>query len=256
MIYPPNAHIDKSTARALVVELYTLENIESWHVLEFTKKHNVVVTTKEEIETIALRNGLYIPNILSEIRCKARNVMALVACLLLSFNISAQVKPITDSIKFVQGVSNSYNVLTNDIGTNLKVTSFSVSGIKKDTGKIANIQGIGSISINGRGLLSFKPFNDTFSGYLPEISYIANNTLARGVSAKVIINITKRVKPIDTNPAFRIYKSNNQLLVDYGGIIYVGELNAYYDGCKYFYCVIADNAIYPLSKQQYDLLNK
>lgn len=253
MIYPPNADINEQIARSLVLELYTLPKIESWHVYNFAQKFGVIVTSKMDIRKIAIDRGMNIRDILGNYKQRVKH-LAVAICLLLSFNISAQVQPKTDSMRFVQGVINSYNVLSNDIGPSLRVTSFKVKTTSYDTTKTANIVGIGSISINGRGVLSFKPFNDTFSGYLPEISYIANNTLSRGVSAKVVVNIFKKSAVLDPYPAFRIYKSNNEVLVDYGGIIILGFLNAYNDGCKTFYCVIADNVIYPLSKPQYDLL--
>ena len=255
MIYPPNADINEQVARTMILELYTLPKIESWHAYDFAKKFGVIVTSKMDIRKIAADRNMNIRDILGNYKQRVKQAVVAM-CLFLSFNLSAQVQPKADTAKFVQGVGNSFNVLTNDIGANLKVTSWSLNGVKKDTGKAIAILGIGSIKINGKGLLTYVCTNPTFTGNLPDISYVANNTLLRGVSAKVTISVFKRVVVSDTVfiPQFRILKSNGQVLVDYGGIIYVGELQDYFDGCKHLYAVIADNSYYPINKQWYDVL--
>jgi hypothetical protein len=255
MIYPPNADINEQVARTMILELYTLPKIQSWHVYEFAKKFGVIVTTKMDIRKIAIDRGMNIKDIISNYKQRVKQI-AIAVCLLFTFNLSAQVQPKADTAKFVQGVNNSFNVLANDIGFNLKVTSWTLNGVKKDTGKIIPIVGIGTVLISGKGLLTYVCKNDTFSGYLPEISYIANNTQLRGVSAKVTIIIFKRPKPTTSvSPAYIIYKEDSQIIIDYGGIRYVGQLYAWpVCGTTILYCVVSGDTIYRLSKQEYDIL--
>ena len=65
MIYPPNADINEQIARSLVLELYTLPKIESWHVYDFAQKFGVIVTSKMDIRKIAVDRGMNIRDILT-----------------------------------------------------------------------------------------------------------------------------------------------------------------------------------------------
>ena len=185
-------------------------------------------------------------------------VLILISLFVCALATRAQVQPKADTAKFVQGIGNSFNVLSNDIGSNLKVTAWYLNGVKKDTGKVVAVTGIGTIKISGRGLLTYVCTNDSFTGALPSISYIANNTLSRGVSAKLFVTITKRATPPKpVTPAYVIYKENSQIVVDYGGIRYIGQLYAW-PVCDTvtLYCVVAGDTIYRISKNEYDILQK
>lgn len=187
----------------------------------------------------------------------ARVILVVLLSFMVFMACNAQVKPVNDTIKFVQGIGNSTNVLTNDVGPNLRVTSWKIRTTTYDTGKVVSLPGIGTITINGRGLLIYKNANDTFSGPLPEISYVANNTLSRGVSAKAFVSIFKRPKPSNPiSPAYVIYKENSQIVVDYGGIRYIGVLYAYPVCGSTLYCVVSGDTIYRLAKEEYDILMK
>jgi hypothetical protein len=257
VIYPPNTHISSKIARAMVLELYALDNIESSDVLKFAEKYKFIVTTKREIREIARLKGLKINTMIARDRNNRMKSIVTAVCMLITLGLSAQVKPVNDTMRFVQGIGNSANVLTNDIGPNLRVTSWKVRTTTYDTGKVVSLPGVGTVTINGRGLLIYKNANDTFAGTLPEISYIANNTLSRGVSAKVFVTIFKRpVPPSPVKPAYVIYKEDNQIVVDYGSIRHIGVLYAYPVCGSVLYCVVAQDAIYRLSKEEYDILNK
>ncbi len=188
----------------------------------------------------------------------AKLILFILFLFLAALATHAQVKPVNDTINFAQGISKNYNVLTNDVGNNLKVTSWKLRTTSYDTGKVVSMPGVGSITINGRGLLIYKNANDTFIGKLAEISYVANNTLSRGVSARVLINIAKRPPNKDTltlPSVVKFYKTEHYgPVLDNGQVKFRGIVSCFDDGCKMHYYFLGDKLYWPIPKEIYDLL--
>ncbi len=108
------------------------------------------------------------------------------------------IKAKDDVIQTPQDVPVNGNVLTNDDGTDIKITNIKINGTDylvtpgSSTGEIT-IPNVGTITVNEDGTYTFTP-NDNFKGKVPTIIYTVKNTAGETDTAELDITVVPKIK--------------------------------------------------------------
>ena len=176
--------------------------------------------------------------------------LILISFVLFCLDSFCQVKPtpVNDTLGITSGRVYRSNVLYNDIkpGGKLIVTGFTVkTTTKRIPGTTVTIAGIGSLRVDSSGLLLFIPYNDTFIGELPAITYTLNNGLAgNGQSAKLFLNVFKPIQTPDMIMEFG--KTKYGIMMESNGLTCFGSMREYYECGVLKHMIIFKDAVMPL----------
>lgn len=178
-------------------------------------------------------------------------ILFLLGMLCMPFCMAQTLKPTpkADTILFRKGIVFRANVIANDkpASGKMMVTGFYVKTTTKNTpGKTVNIPGCGSVRIDSSGEFIFTPFNDTFKGPLPSISYVLNNGLpGNGTSAKVAATI---FDPVLVDESLYIGRSNGRVFYVIEGRITMGDIKEWADCQGTHHFIVWDDPKEPLWK--------